>query len=175
MRIDRLPIHQSLDITLQIVTNMISRAADGMDPGNSLSFRTLSFSYHRSLRPPTVHSISSSASDSSCYATTMADDLTNPQYENQKHLDEHDDERDPSTSELPSFDIGLSKTGDAGSHFRTENDPSNPWQRANVIGRKSAVDIRCSCLDVVHGSLSASSDFFATLIVLQFRFDPRTA
>ena len=105
----------------------------------------------------------------------MADDLTNPQYENQKHLDEHNDERDPSTSELPSFEIGLSKTGDAGSHFRTENDPSNPWQRANVIGRKIAVDIRCSCLDVVHVTLSASSDFFATLIVLQFRFDPRKA
>ena len=173
MRSDRLPIHQSLDITLQIVTNMISRAADGMDPGNSLSFRTLSFSYPRSLRPPTIHPISSSASDSGYYATTMADALTAPQYENQKHLDEHDDDRDPSISGLPSFDIGLSKTGDAGSHFRTENDPSNPWQRANVIERKSAVDIRCSCLDVVHGSLSASSDFFATLIVLQFRFDPR--
>lgn len=108
----------------------------------------------------------------------MADDLASPQYDDQNHLDERDlDEcdldEDPSISELPSFDICLSKTGDEGSHFRTENDPSNPWQRPNYIERKNAVDIRCSCLDVVHGDFSSSSDLSATLIVLQFRFDPR--
>ena len=103
----------------------------------------------------------------------MADDLPSPQSNIQQKLDECDTDDDPSTSEFPSFDIGLSKTGDAGSHFRTQNDPSNPWQRLNIIERKSAVDIRCSCLDVVHGDFSASSDDFATLIVLKFRFDPR--
>ncbi|KAF6226267.1 hypothetical protein HO133_009133 [Letharia lupina] len=103
----------------------------------------------------------------------MPDEHASLQSEDWTHLDEYDSEEDLSTSQLPSFDIGLFKTGDAGSHFRTENDPSDPWQRANIIERKGAVDIRCSCLDVVHGDFSASSDLFATLIVLQFRFDPR--
>ncbi|KAH0557196.1 hypothetical protein GP486_005012, partial [Trichoglossum hirsutum] len=79
----------------------------------------------------------------------------------------------PSTVDLPSFDIGLSPAGDAGSSFRTQNDPSAPLQRSNYIERKGAVDIRCSCLDVIHGLYSAESGTFATLIVLQFRFDAR--
>ncbi|KAI2922637.1 hypothetical protein CBS147320_7322 [Aspergillus niger] len=71
------------------------------------------------------------------------------------------------------FDIGLSPTGDAGSAFHTQNDPSAPYQRENYIERKTAVDIRCSCVDVVHGLLSPDGSSYATLIVLQFRFDPR--
>ncbi len=81
--------------------------------------------------------------------------------------------QDPSTDDLPSFDVGLSPGGDAGSSFRTQNDPSAPLQRSNYVERKGAVDIRCSCLDVVHGLFSVESGLFATLIVLQFRFDPR--
>jgi len=88
-------------------------------------------------------------------------------------LDEEELE-DPSTDELPSFDIGLSPTGDAGSSFRTQNDPSAPLQRSHYVERnKGGVDIRCSCLDVTHGMWSSSSDKSATLLVLQFRFDPR--
>ena len=103
----------------------------------------------------------------------MADDPASPQTKNLDHLDEHDINEVSSARELPSFDINLLKTGDEGSHFRTENDPSDPWQRANYIERKGAVDVRCSCLDVVHGDFSTSSDLFATLIVLDFRFDER--
>jgi hypothetical protein len=95
--------------------------------------------------------------------------------EEEKGEDELEDElEDLSTDELPSFDIGLSPTGDAGSSFRTQNDPSAPLQRSNYVERnKGGVDIRCSCLDVIHGLWSADSDKFATLLVLQFRFDPR--
>ncbi|OCL04060.1 hypothetical protein AOQ84DRAFT_272406, partial [Glonium stellatum] len=57
--------------------------------------------------------------------------------------------------------------------FRTQNDPYAPFQRSNYIERKGAVDIRCSCLDVTHGLFSIESGSSATLIVLQFRFDPR--
>ena len=103
----------------------------------------------------------------------MADDLGSPKSKDQKHFDEHDTNECLSTSDLPCFDIGLHKTGDLDSHFRTENDPSNPWHRANIVERKGSVDIRCSCLDVVHGDYCTSNDLFATLIVLQFRFDPR--
>lgn len=80
---------------------------------------------------------------------------------------------DLSNTDLPTFNIGLSLTGDAGSSFRTQNDPSAPFQRSNYIERKGAVDVRCSCLDVVHGLFSAKSGVFATLIVLHFRFDVR--
>lgn len=75
--------------------------------------------------------------------------------------------------DLPSFNISLFESGDSGSAFRTQNSPSNQLQRSNYIERKGSVDIRCSCLDTVHGQLSSTSDIFATLIVLEFRFDPR--
>lgn len=73
--------------------------------------------------------------------------------------------------DLPSFDIDLFPTGDEASGFHTQNDPSSPYQRTNVIQRKGAVDIRCSCIDVMHGKFDGSS--YGTLLVLQFRFDPR--
>ena len=112
-------------------------------------------------------------SASSHHTGTMADDFTSRQPEDQDNSSEGDVDEDASISNLPSFNIPLYRTGDEGSHFRTENDPSSPWQRANWIERKNAADIRCSCLDVVHGSFSPSSDHFATLLVLQFRFDAR--
>ena len=101
----------------------------------------------------------------------MADHLGSPNAKKREYLDEHDES--VSTSALPCFDIGLSKTGDLNSTFRTRNDPSEPWQRVNIIERKGSVDIRCSSLDVIHGDFCTSRDLFATLIVLQFRFDPR--
>jgi len=76
-------------------------------------------------------------------------------------------------NDLPSFDISLSEKGDDGSSFRTQNDPSAPYQRSNYIERKGAIDIRCSCLDIIHGQFSSESGMFATLIILQFRFDAR--
>jgi hypothetical protein len=75
--------------------------------------------------------------------------------------------------ELPAFGIKLAPTGDMGSAFHTQNDPKSPFQRENVIERKGAVDIRCSCVDIIHGLFAPDSDVFCTLLVLQFRFDPR--
>lgn len=73
--------------------------------------------------------------------------------------------------DLPSFDLDMFPTGDEESGFRTQNDPSDPYQRANVINRKGAVSIKCNCIDVVHGRFDDSS--YGTLLVLLFRFDPR--
>jgi hypothetical protein len=101
----------------------------------------------------------------------MADYLADSDPETGEFSD--DAAEDPSATDLPSFNMDLSPTGDAGSSFRTQNDPSAPLQRSNYVERKGAVDIRCSCLDVIHGLFSAESGVFATLIVLQFRFDPR--
>ena len=71
------------------------------------------------------------------------------------------------------FDIMLNPGGDEGSSFRTRNDPSAPYQRTNVTERKGALDIRCTCLDVIHGLVSPDAEEFATIIVLNFRFDSR--
>ena len=129
------------------------------------------FSFPTIFSPNSVSNFTTSASSN--HTGAMADDLTSRQPDDQYNSGEEDGDEDPSITDLPSFDIPLYRTGDEGSHFRTQNDPSNPWQRANWIERKSAADIRCSCLDIVHGNFSPSSDHFATLLVLQFRFDAR--
>lgn len=95
-------------------------------------------------------------------------DVPNPFYD-----PADDPANEESSDELPSFEIGLLPGGDEGSSFRTQNDPAAPLQRSNYIERHGAVDTRCSCLDVIHGFVSANSDTFATLIVLHFRFDTR--
>lgn len=78
------------------------------------------------------------------------------------------------------FDIGMfddaqpkydAQTRHQGLHIK--NNPRDPFQRREVIQRKGAVDIRCSIVDVVHGAMSPDSDFWASLLVLQFRFDPQ--
>ena len=63
--------------------------------------------------------------------------------------------RTPSV-EIPPFDIDLFPTGDEDSGFHTQNDPSSPYQQTNVIQRKGSVDIRCSCIDVVHRKFDGS-------------------
>ncbi|KAF4337477.1 peptidase [Fusarium beomiforme] len=72
-----------------------------------------------------------------------------------------------------SFGISLAPKGEEGSGFHTQNDPSNPYQRENVIERKGAVDIRCSSVDIIHGLFDPEGDDLCTLLVLEFRFDPR--
>jgi hypothetical protein len=83
-----------------------------------------------------------------------------------------DDEIDQN-EDLPAFSIPLCPAGDRGSGFHTQNDPNNPYQRERVIDRDGAVNIRCSCVDIIHGLFAEDSDVFSTLLVLQFRFDPR--
>ncbi|PYI14017.1 hypothetical protein BO99DRAFT_407045 [Aspergillus violaceofuscus CBS 115571] len=87
---------------------------------------------------------------------------------------EHADNSPDFPSSGLSWDLGLAPAGDAGSSFRVQNDPRAPYQRNNVIERKGTIDIRCSCLDVIHGLMSEQEeDQFATLIVIEYRFDVR--
>ncbi|KAH8765997.1 hypothetical protein F5883DRAFT_496258 [Diaporthe sp. PMI_573] len=65
------------------------------------------------------------------------------------------------------------ESGSEGSGFHTKNNPKDPYQRREVIQRTGAIDIRCSVLDVVHGVMSPDSEYWATLMILQFRFDPQ--
>ncbi|KAK7414637.1 hypothetical protein QQX98_006494 [Neonectria punicea] len=72
------------------------------------------------------------------------------------------------------FDVGMFQGGSEGSGFHTKNNPKDPYQRSEVIQRTDhGVDIRCTLVDSIHGAMSADSDFWATLLVLQFRFDPQ--
>lgn len=70
------------------------------------------------------------------------------------------------------FDIGMFEEGSGAFHIR--NNPRDPYQRSEVIQRSGhGVDIRCILVDAIHGAMSEDSDFWATLLVLQFRFDPQ--
>ncbi|KAL0939167.1 uncharacterized protein CTRU02_205777 [Colletotrichum truncatum] len=72
-----------------------------------------------------------------------------------------------------SFDVELA-AGDRESSFHTKNDREDPFQRSNVVQRKGAVDVKCTCVDIIHGSWGEDDDDArATLLVLLFRFDPR--
>lgn len=72
------------------------------------------------------------------------------------------------------FDVGMFEGGSEGSGFHTKNNPKDPYQRSEVMQRTGrGVDIRCTLIDAVHGAMSADSDFWATILVLQFRFDPQ--
>ena len=79
----------------------------------------------------------------------------------------------PAVDGTQPLSISLAPTGGEGSGFHTQNDPKNPYQRSNYVERQGPVEIRCTCTDVVHGLLAADSDVFCTLLVLEFRFDPR--
>ncbi|KAF5560551.1 intracellular serine protease [Fusarium napiforme] len=70
------------------------------------------------------------------------------------------------------FDIEMSESGSGGFHIK--NNPQHPYQRSQVIQRTgSGVDIRCTLVDVTHGAMSRESDFWASILVFQFRFDPQ--
>lgn len=72
------------------------------------------------------------------------------------------------------FDFPMFEGGNEGNGFHVRNDPKDPYQRSEVIQRTGqGVDIRCTLIDVVHGAMSADSDFWATLLVFHFRFDPQ--
>ncbi|KAK0727788.1 hypothetical protein B0T26DRAFT_637089 [Lasiosphaeria miniovina] len=59
------------------------------------------------------------------------------------------------------------------SGFHTRNDPSNPFQRDNIIDRnKGHIIIQSEHVDVAHGFMSEDSDDACSLVVVAFRFDP---
>ncbi|SCO89314.1 uncharacterized protein FRV6_13442 [Fusarium oxysporum] len=84
-----------------------------------------------------------------------------------------DADYDVDTEEEVSFGISLAPRGEEGNEFHTQNDPLDPYQRENIIERKGAVDIRCSSVDIIHGLFDPDGDDLCTLLVLEFRFDPR--
>ncbi|KAM0514886.1 hypothetical protein ACHAPE_006562 [Trichoderma viride] len=71
------------------------------------------------------------------------------------------------------FDFALFEQGDLESGFHLKNDPEAPYQRENVVQRKGAVYVKCTCVDIIHGQWGSEvPGSNATLLVLLFRFDP---
>jgi hypothetical protein len=74
---------------------------------------------------------------------------------------------------VESFDINLvPDEGEGG--FHTKNNPHQPFQRSTIHEDRRSVGIKCSLIDVVHGRWSLDGDYddyYATLLVLDFRFD----
>ncbi|KAK6952059.1 hypothetical protein Daesc_006588 [Daldinia eschscholtzii] len=65
--------------------------------------------------------------------------------------------------------------GEEGSGFHVFNITDDQYHRAEVLQRTGAIDITCSLKKVVHGAMSADSDRYATLIVMEWGFQPRSS
>ncbi|KAL6887055.1 hypothetical protein GGI43DRAFT_265604 [Trichoderma evansii] len=63
--------------------------------------------------------------------------------------------------------------GEEGSGFHVFNTAVDQYHRAEVLQRTGAIDITCSLEKVVHGAISADSDRYASLIVMQWLFQPK--
>ncbi|RSL72495.1 hypothetical protein CEP53_001143 [Fusarium sp. AF-6] len=72
------------------------------------------------------------------------------------------------------FDIAMLECDIQGGRFHTSNNPEVPRQHREIIQEaRHGIDIRCTLIDVIHGAMSKDSDDGATILVLQFRFDPQ--
>lgn len=63
--------------------------------------------------------------------------------------------------------------GEEGSGFHVFNVAADQYHRAEALQRAGAIDITCNLEKVVHGAISADSDRYATLIVMQWFFQPK--
>ncbi|KAJ4859869.1 hypothetical protein T069G_04857 [Trichoderma breve] len=70
------------------------------------------------------------------------------------------------TMELGMYEAG----GEEGSGFHIFNVAPNQYHRAEVLQRTGAIDITCRLEKVIHGAMSADSERYATLVVLQWFF-----
>jgi hypothetical protein len=108
------------------------------------------------------------------YSKTLISTLKNPPNMSDREPPEANLEGLEVDEDVEVFDIGMFEAGNEGAAFHIKNNPKDPYQRREVIQRTGGgVDIRCNLIEVVHGAMSANSDYWATLIVLQFRFDPQ--
>ncbi|KAL6793068.1 hypothetical protein J3E68DRAFT_408043 [Trichoderma sp. SZMC 28012] len=70
------------------------------------------------------------------------------------------------TMKLGMYEAG----GEEGSGFHIFNVAPNQYHRAEVLQRTGAIDITCRLEKVIHGAMSADSERYATLVVLQWFF-----
>ncbi|RGP73712.1 intracellular serine protease [Fusarium longipes] len=89
------------------------------------------------------------------------------------YYEEIEDESLDDVNGIEGLIFPMIETGSEASKFRIRNNPIDPFHRAQVIQRTGhGVQITCNLIDVVHGAISADSNYWATILVFQFRFDP---
>lgn len=72
--------------------------------------------------------------------------------------------------------IGMYETGgEEGSGFHVFNVAPNQYHRAEGLQRTGAIDVTCTLERVVHGIMAADSDRYATLMVMQWLFQPKSS
>lgn len=71
------------------------------------------------------------------------------------------------------FTASMFESGSDGGEFHIRNNPKDPYQRSELVQRTGSVDIRCEIVDIVHGLMAQDSEYWATLLVFRFRFDPQ--
>ncbi|KAF5011779.1 hypothetical protein FDECE_2146 [Fusarium decemcellulare] len=70
--------------------------------------------------------------------------------------------------------VGMYEAGmEEDSGFHVFNVATDHYHRAEALQRTGAIDITCEVEKVVHGAMSADSDYYATLIVMQWFFQPK--
>ena len=76
-----------------------------------------------------------------------------------------------SKESMESFEIALlADEGEGGFHIK--NNPQKPFQRTTIHEERGSVKVKCTLADVVHGKWSSEDEYYASLIVFAFRFDP---
>ncbi|XDG08411.1 hypothetical protein ABKA04_008026 [Annulohypoxylon sp. FPYF3050] len=78
-------------------------------------------------------------------------------------------DHDIGTVSLEMYETG----GEEGSGFHVFNVAADQYHRAEVLQRTGAIDITCDLEKVAHGAMSADSDRYASLIVMQWHFQPK--
>ncbi|KAI0895891.1 hypothetical protein F4806DRAFT_75071 [Annulohypoxylon nitens] len=78
-------------------------------------------------------------------------------------------DNDIGTVSLEMYETG----GEEGSGFHVFNVAADQYHRAEVLQRTGAIDITCDLEKVAHGAMSADSDRYASLIVMQWYFQPK--
>ncbi|RYP16722.1 hypothetical protein DL765_004958 [Monosporascus sp. GIB2] len=75
---------------------------------------------------------------------------------------------------IETVNLGMYEAGgEEGSGFHVFNLAADHYHRAEVLQRTGAIDVTCNLEKVVHGAMSADSDRYATLIVMQWFFQPK--
>ncbi|KAG7286709.1 hypothetical protein NEMBOFW57_009020 [Staphylotrichum longicolle] len=75
---------------------------------------------------------------------------------------------------VESLSIEMFESGaEQGSGFHVFNMGQTQYHRAEILQRTGAINITCTLEKVVHGIMSADSDRYATLVVMQWLFQPK--
>ena len=75
---------------------------------------------------------------------------------------------------METVNIGMYETGgEEGSGFHVFNAAPDQYHRAEGLQRTGAIDVTCTLEKVVHGIMDEDSDYYATLLVMQWRFQPK--